>query len=187
MTHKLCLKKSETELTASVLKKDPKTHKRLKERFLIRRNRMKKRVTAGEVDTRGKELGKCTHQWLHVGKTARLGSPKSASPTSIRPKAATTPNPKTHFTRTLLSFPLSLSLPFYLSLRPSLFPYLPRSPLYLSFSLCVKIQSQWATEILTFFIHTTGGHGAQSERDFFLSQSQKVCCVFLARFYGFRS
>ena len=25
--------------------------------------RQKKRVTAGEVDTWGKELGKCTHQW----------------------------------------------------------------------------------------------------------------------------
>ena len=35
-------KKSETELTASVLKKDKKTHKRLKERFLIRRNRTKR-------------------------------------------------------------------------------------------------------------------------------------------------
>ena len=35
-------KKSETELTASVLKKRSKTHKRLKERFLIRRNRTKR-------------------------------------------------------------------------------------------------------------------------------------------------
>ena len=34
--------KSETELTASVLKKDPKHTKKLKERFLIRRNRKKR-------------------------------------------------------------------------------------------------------------------------------------------------
>ena len=34
--------KSERELTASVLKKRSKTHKRLKERFLIRRNRTKR-------------------------------------------------------------------------------------------------------------------------------------------------
>ena len=33
---------SETELTASVLQKRSKTHKRLKERFLIRRNRTKR-------------------------------------------------------------------------------------------------------------------------------------------------
>ena len=35
-------KKFETQLTASVLKKIFKTHKRLKERFLIRRNRTKR-------------------------------------------------------------------------------------------------------------------------------------------------
>ena len=34
--------KSETELTASVLKKRSKTHKRLKERFLVRQNRTKR-------------------------------------------------------------------------------------------------------------------------------------------------
>ena len=34
--------KSETELTASVLKKDPKTHTKLKERFSIGRNRTKR-------------------------------------------------------------------------------------------------------------------------------------------------
>ena len=35
-------KKSETVLTASVLKKRSKTHKRLKERFLVRRKRTKR-------------------------------------------------------------------------------------------------------------------------------------------------
>ena len=54
----------------------------------------------------GKHAQTNTHM-LHVGKTARLGLPKSASPTSIRPKAATTPNTKTHFTQTFLSFPVS--------------------------------------------------------------------------------
>ena len=38
----LGMEKSETELTASVLKKRSKTHKRLKERFLLRRNRTKR-------------------------------------------------------------------------------------------------------------------------------------------------
>ena len=37
--------------------------------------------------------GKHAHA-LHVGKTARLGPPKSAPPTSIQPKAAKTPNTK---------------------------------------------------------------------------------------------
>ena len=40
--NKLEGKKSETELTASVLKKRSKTHKRLKEHFLIIRNRTKR-------------------------------------------------------------------------------------------------------------------------------------------------
>ena len=39
-THKQ--KKSETELTANVLKKRSKTHKRLKERFLVGPNRTKR-------------------------------------------------------------------------------------------------------------------------------------------------
>ena len=31
--------------------------------FLSKMSRMKKRVTAGEVDKFGKELGNCTYQW----------------------------------------------------------------------------------------------------------------------------
>ena len=30
---------------------------------MVTSNSMKKRVTAGEVDESGKELGNCTHQW----------------------------------------------------------------------------------------------------------------------------
>ena len=37
-------KQSETAFTASVLKKDPETHKRLKERLLIRQNRTKRAI-----------------------------------------------------------------------------------------------------------------------------------------------
>ena len=40
--NKIKIKPTKIELTASVLKKRSKTHKRLKERFLIRRNRTKR-------------------------------------------------------------------------------------------------------------------------------------------------
>ena len=49
------MKKSETELTASVLKKRSKTQKRLKERLLIGRNRTKR------ANFRGNSLFQATH------------------------------------------------------------------------------------------------------------------------------
>ena len=53
--HQSTSKKSETELTASVLKKISKTHERLKERFLIRQNRTKR------ANFRGKPLFQATY------------------------------------------------------------------------------------------------------------------------------
>ena len=70
-----------------------------------------------------------------------------------------------HFTGTLLSFPsLYLSLSTALSIPPCFYPSLHPLP-HLFFSLSVKIQCHWATGMLTFFIHITGGHGAQSLDD----------------------
>ena len=87
---------------------------------------------------------------------------------SIRPKAVRTPNPKTHSQEPFCLFPY-----LYLSLSTAVSPSLPVSiptsiippPPSLFLSLSVKIQCQWATGILTFFIHTTRGHGAQSLDD----------------------
>ena len=63
--------------------------------------------------------------------------------------------------------PLSVSLSTAVSpfIPVSIHSSIPPPPFFLSFSLCFKIQCQWATGILAFFIHTTGGHGAQSLDD----------------------
>ena len=72
-------KKSETEFTASVLKKRSKTHKRLKERFLIGRNRTKC------ANFRGSPLFQATYNIKTEKQTtysAYLGKPSACLRTS---------------------------------------------------------------------------------------------------------
>ena len=56
---------------------------------------------------------KHTHAHTRYTLARQSGPPKSAPLTSIQPKTATTLHTKAHFTRTLQSFPLPLSFPFY--------------------------------------------------------------------------